>query len=75
MAIEEIYRDRCTNCALCYNVCPMDVLAKMGIYIYIAYPEDCMSCHLCEDVCPEYISMRRCIGKIAAISLDDVGVT
>ena len=62
MAIEEICRDRCTSCTLCYTVCPMDVFGEMGGYIYIAYPEDCMSCHLCEDVCTEdalYVSARR----------------
>ena len=61
MVVENIDRSKCTSCDTCYDICPTDVFGKMGVIIYIAYPEDCMSCHLCEDVCkPEalYVSAR-----------------
>ncbi len=45
-----------------------DFAKKFGFHM-------CVGCGRCEDVCPEYISMRKCIGKIATISQDDVGVT
>ncbi len=34
----------------------------------------CVGCGRCEEVCPEYISMRRCIEKIAMICQGTMGV-
>ena len=62
MAIQKLDRSKCTNCGICYDVCPMDVFGKMGALVYIRYPEDCMTCHLCEDYCPEdalYVGAER----------------
>ncbi len=62
MAIEQLDRSRCNNCGICYDICPMDVFRKLGVVVYVAYPEDCMSCHLCEDACrPDalYVSAHR----------------
>lgn len=62
MAIEYIDRSKCNNCGMCYRICPGDVFGKMGMFVYIAYPNDCMSCHLCEESCSKdalYINALR----------------
>lgn len=53
MAVEKIDRSKCNDCGVCYDVCPMDVFRKLGVVVYMAYPEDCMTCHLCEDYCKQ----------------------
>lgn len=52
MPIRSIDRTKCTDCGKCYQICPMDVLQRVGRTVYIAYPEDCMCCYLCEIDCP-----------------------
>lgn len=53
MAIELIDYERCTNCGICYETCPMDVFQRVGGVIYVAHPKDCMVCYLCDIDCPE----------------------
>ncbi len=62
MAIQKIDYDLCTDCDICYEICPMDVFRKVGPKIYISYDEDCMCCYLCELDCPAdciYVSPER----------------
>jgi NAD-dependent dihydropyrimidine dehydrogenase PreA subunit len=52
MGVEQIRKERCTNCGRCYDVCPMDVFQRLAGRTFIAYPDDCMCCYLCEIECP-----------------------
>lgn len=51
MAIERIDYNKCSDCGVCYEVCPMDVFRMVGKTVYIAYREDCMTCYLCDTYC------------------------
>ena len=53
MAIESIELDLCNGCAICVDVCPMDVLRmdEKGEKAAIVYPLDCMTCFNCELDC------------------------
>ena len=53
MAIRNIDYQKCTDCGICHDTCPMDVFRKVGGKVFIAYPEDCMACYLCDMDCPE----------------------
>lgn len=62
MAIKTIDYEKCTDCGICYVICPLDVFRRVGRKVYIAYAEDCMVCYLCEMDCPEdciYVSPER----------------
>jgi len=72
-----ILGNRCKECGLCINLCPMKVLEtgsktnKKGFYTTIpAHPEKCIGCSICEYICPDYaIFIRRLpegksIGKV-----------
>jgi NAD-dependent dihydropyrimidine dehydrogenase PreA subunit len=53
MPILEIKGELCTNCNVCIEVCPLDVLRESkGSVPLIAYREDCQSCYLCKLYCP-----------------------
>lgn len=61
MTIRYIDYEKCRNCGVCYETCPMDVFIRRE-RIYIRYPHDCMACYLCEMDCPEgaiYVSPER----------------
>lgn len=58
MAIQAIVRERCIDCGICYQICPMDVFGRIGKLVYVAYPEDCMCCFLCEIDCPKEGAIR-----------------
>lgn len=51
MTIRGIGYDKCKNCGLCYEICPMDVFGMFAGKVYLKYPEDCQSCNLCNVVC------------------------
>ncbi len=53
MVVESIDYEKCTDCGICMNVCPLDVFRQLGKTYYIAYRDDCMTCFLCEIYCPE----------------------
>lgn len=70
MAVETIDYEKCSDCGICYDICPMDVYGLMHAFrqadakprVYIKYPEDCMCCYLCELDCPDdaiYVSPYR----------------
>lgn len=52
MPIRSIDTALCSGCGLCINICPEDVLRKVGDVSEIVYPEDCLACLACEAVCP-----------------------
>jgi len=47
-------KERCTNCALCYNICPTGALHGQLIRGEINFDLlHCVSCHSCHDACAE----------------------
>ena len=46
---------RCTGCKVCYEVCPLDILAwdEKANQPYMAYVEECQLCFICQVECPE----------------------
>ncbi len=51
MALRSIDYDKCNDCGICFDICPMDCFRSVGPKVYVAYPEDCMTCHLCTMHC------------------------
>lgn len=43
---------RCSGCAECVAVCPVDCLAMRGALPWLPRPADCVSCGLCVLICP-----------------------
>ncbi|OON98843.1 MAG: hypothetical protein ATN35_03345 [Epulopiscium sp. Nele67-Bin004] len=52
MAISNIDREKCIQCGMCENYCPMDVIRTKNGVPEIKYVQDCMLCCLCEVRCP-----------------------
>ncbi len=53
MAISNINREKCVQCGMCENYCPMDVIrVDENKRPEIKYVQDCMLCCLCEVRCP-----------------------
>jgi energy-converting hydrogenase A subunit P len=52
--------DSCTNCQICYRVCPSEALTSDYKSSYINFsPNLCLKCHLCHDVCePDAIQLE-----------------
>ena len=49
---QKIVSDECTNCQICYRVCPSQALTTDYKNSYINFqPHLCLKCHLCHDVC------------------------
>jgi ferredoxin len=44
---------RCTGCAACIAICPVQCLAKRGPVPWLPKPLLCVSCSACERICPE----------------------
>ncbi len=45
---------RCTNCSVCYNVCPTGALKAGKEKLKILFePKLCIKCRVCHEVCPE----------------------
>ena len=52
MGIKGIDYQKCNDCGLCYDVCPMAVFGKFGGRVYVKYADDCQCCNLCNVACP-----------------------
>jgi len=45
--------EKCTQCGICYNLCPLDVIALDGeSKPYVKYPDECQLCFICQVECP-----------------------
>ena len=44
--------EKCTNCQICYRICPTGALSSNGKFSLINFDAMlCVKCHLCHDVC------------------------
>jgi len=52
--------DRCTNCQICYRICPTGALSSDGKFSLINFDAMlCVKCRLCHDVCePDAIQLQ-----------------
>ncbi len=52
--------DSCTNCQICYRICPTGALSSNGKFSVINFDAMlCVKCHLCHDVCePNSIQLQ-----------------
>ncbi|WP_309497730.1 4Fe-4S binding protein [Sulfurovum sp.] len=52
--------DNCTNCQICYRICPTGALSSNGKFSLINFDSMlCVKCHLCHDVCePDAIHLQ-----------------
>ena len=51
----EINYEQCTGCMICYEVCPLDVMAwddDKNLPI-VAYPDECQLCFICQEECQD----------------------
>ncbi|NPA13336.1 MAG: 4Fe-4S dicluster domain-containing protein [Aquificae bacterium] len=49
-----IDNNKCTNCSVCYNVCPTGALKSGAERLKILFePRLCIKCKVCHEVCPE----------------------
>ena len=52
--IELVSTERCTECNICVQVCPMNVFDRVdGAAPVVARQNDCQTCFMCELYCPE----------------------
>jgi NAD-dependent dihydropyrimidine dehydrogenase PreA subunit len=52
--IELVSNERCTECNICVQVCPMNVFDRVaGAAPVVARQSDCQTCFMCELYCPE----------------------
>ncbi len=53
--------DSCTNCQICYRICPSGALSSNGKFSLINFDASlCLKCHLCHDVCePDSIKLQN----------------
>ncbi len=46
--------EKCTNCFICYNICPTGALSGGSDRLQILFkPSMCIKCRICHEVCPE----------------------
>jgi len=60
--ISQKYIDEtCTNCQICYRICPTGALSSDGKFSLIQFDAMlCLKCHLCHDVCePDAIHLQK----------------
>ncbi len=52
--------EKCTNCQICYRICPTGALSSNGKFSLIHFDAMlCVKCHLCHDVCePDAIHLQ-----------------
>lgn len=57
---QKFVEESCTNCQICYRICPTGALSSDGKFSLIHFDSMlCVKCHLCHDVCePESIKLQ-----------------
>jgi len=57
---QKFVEESCTNCQICYRICPTGALSSDGKFSLIHFDSMlCVKCHLCHDVCePEAIKLQ-----------------
>ncbi len=58
---QKFIEESCTNCQICYRICPTGALSSNGKFSVINLDAMmCVKCHLCHDVCePNSIQLQR----------------
>jgi len=58
---QKYIEESCTNCQICYRVCPTGALSSDSKFSIINFSAiSCVKCHLCHDVCePNSIKLQR----------------
>ncbi len=44
--------DKCIDCKICVQLCPMGVFRDEGEKVSVNKPDDCIICRGCEAACP-----------------------
>ena len=59
-ASQKFIDESCTNCQICYRICPTGALSSNGKFSLIHFDAMlCVKCHLCHDVCePDSIHLQ-----------------
>lgn len=57
---KDLDEESCTNCQMCYRICPTGALSSDGRGSKIDFnPLSCVQCHSCHDVCePDSLTLR-----------------
>lgn len=55
---ETISTYECSNCGLCYRICPVKINPKKA-YDYHQKSKKCIDCGLCSYICPSHINLRK----------------
>jgi len=58
---KDIDKESCTNCQMCYRICPTGALSSDGKNSVINFNAlACVQCHSCHDVCePDSLTLRK----------------
>ncbi|WP_297434260.1 4Fe-4S dicluster domain-containing protein [Sulfurimonas sp.] len=58
---KDLDESSCTNCQMCYRICPTGALSSDGRGSVINFnPLSCVQCHSCHDVCePDSLTLRK----------------
>ena len=58
---KDLDESTCTNCQMCYRICPTGALSSDGRGSVINFnPLSCVQCHSCHDVCePNALTLRK----------------
>ncbi len=68
-----IDKDRCTNCSVCFNVCPHGVIEMNGNTAVLAFTEKCVSCGACQLNCPSgAVFVEKKTGCVITIIKEDI---
>ena len=60
-ASQKFVDEKCTNCQICYRICPTGALSSDSKFSLINFDAMlCVKCHLCHDVCePDAIHLQK----------------
>lgn len=57
--IDRLYKNHCTGCSACVNICPQNSIMMKAEHDGFLYPvidrKTCIQCNLCEKVCPSLV--------------------